>query len=595
MQIRRYFSPTRLWTVAFIASLVMLFIIGSISLRQIYALSHSQELVTKSHKIRIDLERLFSELKDAETAERGYLITKDFKYLEPSNYSHVRINKSLIALKDLTTGNARRQEQIEELNLLVNQRFRMLRDNVVAVNRFSTDSDFFRDLLVEERKVMHQTRILVDQIISEEEQILAIQEKKLDDENVLTPILSMLLVLFSVIIFLSAFLHINGNLRKVKKLNHSLLLMNEIFKDAERIGEISHWQLDLQNNLFWFSNNKYHLLGHAANRFEPTLANFLQLIHPGDRAKVRGSFQKAKNGLTYTVYYRIRRPDKKVRYIKTVNKLTHDSDGREILIGVDVDVTSQHRNTSKLERKNLELKSSNDELTAFNHIISHDLQEPLRKIQMFISRIDIDEFSKFSSNTQTYISRIQMSAQRAQKLISDLLVYSRMSKNDISPEMEDLNLLFRNAIENLELKIEVANATIRCENLPNVKVVASQMTQLFINLLSNSIKYRREDAVPKIEVTYSLVKSHQIREISVVPNKQYHAIQFSDNGIGFDLSYAHKIFEIFHRLHDNDKYSGTGIGLAICYKVAKNHQGYIYASACDKGATFTLLLPNKPI
>ncbi len=592
MKIGRYFTPTRLWTLAFIISLLVLFIIGSISLRQIYALSSSQQAVLNSYKIRIDLERVFSELKDAETAERGYIITKDFSYLEPSNYAHVRINKSLLALKDLSKDDQKKRQQIERLTLLVNQRFRMLRDNIIVVNRMSPSSQAFTELLQDEKNLMEQIRMLVDTIITDEAVILDIQEKNHGTDLFLTPLTAILLIVFSVSIFLYAFLHITQNLRKLKKLNHSLSLMNETFKDAERIGEISHWQFNLTDETFWFSDNKYKLLGCDRN-FEPTLENFLSMVHADDRTIVRSSFHTTPAVTSTTIYYRIVRADRKIRYIKTISKNSFDDDGREIAIGVDVDITLQHKNTVKLERKNLQLKNSNDELTAFNHIVSHDLQEPLRKIQMFISRIDVSEFSQLSTNAQTYIARVQSSAQRAQQLIEDLLVYSRLSKNEQASQVTDLNIMLDAVLLELSHDISAKNATITADKFPSLNVVPDHMSLLFSNIISNSLKYQRENIDPIISINYSIIDSNSLSHKAVPPNKQFHSFVFKDNGIGFDPTYANRIFELFHRLHENEKYSGTGIGLAICKKLAESQGGYIYATSSTSGAIFTLLLPIK--
>src|SRR5690606_33722416 len=161
-------------------------------------------------------------------------------------------------------------------------------------------------------------------------------------------------------------------------------------------------------------------------------------VHPADRRKVRLSLER-NNSEPHSIYYRHRRPDGKTSYIRSISKRGRDGEGNEVIIGVDADVTVQHKNTLKLERRNQQLKSSNAELSSFNHIVSHDLQEPLRKIQMFISRIDSADLTKLSDETNTYISRIRSSANRAQLLIDDLLIYSRLSKNDKKPELCDLN------------------------------------------------------------------------------------------------------------------------------------------------------------
>lgn len=592
MKIGKYLTPSGFWTAAFVACVFILFIIGTISIRQINALSESQDLVTKSHKIRIDLEHMFSELKDAETAQRGYIITKDPQYLEPSNYSHVRINKSLIGLKELTKDNPKRQQQIDKLTTLVNRRFQMLRDNLIAVNRISTNSDSFKEMMMQEKEVMEEIRSLVNNMIQREAYILEQQEKTHGDEIFFTPLTSLILVVFSVVVFLFTFLHINRNLKHVKKLNHSLKLMNETFVDAERIGDISHWQLDVDSRQFIFSDNKYKLIGYDVDSFVPTVERFLELVYPADRSKVMRSFERDATTNAHTVYFRIWRSDGKLRYIKSVSKLTHDGDGREIIIGIDADITAQHKNTLKLQRKNQMLKRSNDELTSFNHIVSHDLQEPLRKIQMFVSRIDEKEFLQFSENTQRYISRIQSSANRAQQLISDLLIYSRISRDESKVELTDLNSVLESVKADLSHKITDYNAMVVADHLPTVNIVENQVKQIFHNLLSNSLKYRKEDRAPEVVIKYKIIGGNDLAEFNIIETNLYHSITFSDNGIGFDTTYSTKIFNLFHRLHDNEKYSGTGVGLAICKKIAENHKGYILANSTDEGAIFTLLLPK---
>ncbi len=589
MSLGKLLKPSGFWAVAFVISIFILFFIGSISLRQIQALSASQDSVTRSHKVRIDLEHMFSELKDAETAQRGFIITRDEHYLEPYNYAHVRINKALIGIKSLTKNNPNRQKEIDRLTTLINERFRLMRDNLLASNRMAPESEAFKRKMLDEKKVMDEIRVLVDNIIKKEAIILDKQEKNHGDEISITPLTSLLLVVFSVIVFLFSFLRINHDLRQMKKLNRSLQLMNETFTDAERIGEISHWQFDPASRKFWFSDNKYRILG--MDVFEPTLERFLQIVHPSDRRKVRNSLEKLSRE-PHSIYYRIRRPDKKVRYIRSVSKLSLDSEGNEILIGVDADVTAQHKNTLKLERRNQQLKSSNDELSSFNHIVSHDLQEPLRKIQMFISRIDESELAKLSDSTRSYIARIHSSANRAQRLIDDLLIYSRLSRNDKKPELCDLNSILENAKIDLSQVIEESNAQIIADALPTIKVVCHQIQQLFLNLLSNSLKYSKEQVPPVIKISYGLSTGSRIAETKLPAAKQFHVLTFTDNGIGFDQSYSERIFVLFHRLHDKEQYSGTGMGLAICKKMVQNHSGYIFAMGDPgEGAVFKVILP----
>jgi signal transduction histidine kinase len=219
----------------------------------------------------------------------------------------------------------------------------------------------------------------------------------------------------------------------------------------------------------------------------------------------------------------------------------------------------------------------------------------MRKIQMFISRIDEKDLENVSETSRSYLFRIQSSANRAQKLIDDLLVYTRLNRNDKRPELTDLNELLNNAKVDMAQAIEEKQALIVSDKLPTIKVTPYQIEQLFVNLISNSIKYARENVRPEIGIIYSLVDASEIPDSKKPAGKKFHKIAFSDNGIGFEPEYKNRIFVLFNRLHDKEQYSGTGIGLAICKKMAESHGGYIFADGRPgQGATFTLYLPATP-
>ncbi|HEX8269733.1 MAG TPA: CHASE3 domain-containing protein [Flavobacterium sp.] len=592
MNIRDRFKPSIYLTVAFVVSLFLLFFIAGISFRQIKTLSASQDSVLGSLQIRVDLEKLFSELKDAETAHRDYLITKDDRYLEPFHYSQVKIKKSLLQIRELIGTEPNRQKDFDDLEAIIDLRFRGLRDNMSESRLMPTSSPEFQDKMWAGKRGMDGIRSQINKIIASENAILQKQEQQHIDEISFTPLTSVLLVIFSLSVFIFTYNRISRNLRELAKLNREWELVNDTFTYAERIGEICHWQYDTRTKELKFSDNKFSLLGFEPQSFVPTVENFLTSVHPHDRRKVRNIFLKELTDASYMMQYRIVRKDKKVRHIKSISKLTIDSDGNEIIIGVDCDITQQHRNIVKLEQKNLELKRSNEELLSFNHIVSHDLQEPLRKIQMFISRIDDGELAKLSEQARNYISRIHSSSNRAQKLIDDLLMYSRLNRSDKTPELTNLNIVLHNARADLSHIIDDKKAVIKSDPLPTINVIPYQIKQMFVNLISNSLKYAKADVPPEITILYNLADSRKTPELKKRIHRKYHQITISDNGIGFEQQYAERIFVLFHRLHDREKYSGTGIGLAICKKMAENHHGFIVAYGnLGEGATFKIFLP----
>jgi len=244
---------------------------------------------------------------------------------------------------------------------------------------------------------------------------------------------------------------------------------------------------------------------------------------------------------------------------------------------------------ASLEKKNQELKLKNQELESFGYIASHDLQEPVRKIQIWANKLE--ETEDISNNLRDALSRIQKACVKMQNLIKGILQYSQTDQEHLPQELTDLDLVLDEAIEGFSDTIEEKQIVITRDHLPQLSVVRIQFLQLFSNMISNAIRFSREDVPLKIKISCHLVKE---REDEKEEMKDYYQIIFSDNGIGFMQEYADKMFELFRRLESGPRYSGTGIGLAICKKIVMNHGGRIGARGIPgEGASFDILLPAE--
>ncbi|MCW3086204.1 MAG: hypothetical protein JWP12_3570 [Bacteroidetes bacterium] len=253
------------------------------------------------------------------------------------------------------------------------------------------------------------------------------------------------------------------------------------------------------------------------------------------------------------------------------------------------DITDRIYSEQELMKTNEELVKSNQRLEEFAYVASHDLQEPLRKIQTFAELVH----KKFDNREESekYFNKIVSSAQRMSSLIKDVLTYSRLSDTGILFKEIDLNQIVENVKLDFELLIAQKNAVVECDHLPVIKGIPLQMNQLFFNLMSNSLKFSKKE--PQIRISSKIISDVAAEKNAALnPALKYVRMIFKDNGIGFDQQYADQIFTIFQRLNDRQSYSGTGIGLALCKKIVENHGGSISASSKPgQGATFTIYLP----
>lgn len=245
--------------------------------------------------------------------------------------------------------------------------------------------------------------------------------------------------------------------------------------------------------------------------------------------------------------------------------------------------------TKELVLKNEALEFNNHELQQFSWVVSHDLNEPLRKIQVFMGIIK-DLYLPDDDKATYYIDRTIKSAGRMQTLITDLLEYSRLSSKVI-PQKTDLNIVIQEVISDFDYLIEQKKAVITVDELPVIDSISSQLRQVFQNLLGNSLKFSGKVETPHIHISSQFIKTKDF-DAAVDPEGQFCKITVTDNGIGFDEVYLDRIFVIFQSLNDRRTYEGTGIGLAISKKIIENHNGMITAkSQLGKGASFIMILP----
>lgn len=727
IKILNTFKSRLFLNVAFVISLASIFFTASITYKHIVDLNKSTKLVMKSYEVKLELEKLISVLKDAETGYSGYVLYNDESFLERFNNSRASVDKSFSRIKELTEDNNTQQKNLVELNKLIALRYFYL--DIYQINKNKTDKYFIKN----SQKTMDNIRKKIAEMSKLEDYLLQKREKYFNDTSFYTPFYALLIVIITIALITIAYIRINKDLNNLRKSNNRLLVINESQKLAEIIGKFGSWQLNLSKNVYQFSDNLYCLLGYEPQEFEANLERYLQSIHPEDLEMVQsqskdildkkvlpnytyriikkdgeirffhatgiliknnfdedvivGTTQDVTEQQEYTenikktnqelvdynkkltiydessrqaeilgkygswtynyetaqfsfsdnkfrllgfepqsfeptferklefvhpddkniiiagnksifeqkelppINFRIIKTDGKIRHFRTSATLYVDSRGAKNMIGTTQDITDDVMNNHILNQKNLELERSNKELIEFNYAASHDLQEPLRKIQTFISRISELEADNLSEKGKSYLDRIVNSSTRMRVLIDDLLQYSRTNKSDALFAEIDLNTVLEEVKSEFSETIEDNRATINAPKLPVIKGISYQIHQLFANLIGNSIKYKKPDEDPTITITYELVKTKE-DNILDESHSQFHKIVFKDNGIGFEQEHAEKIFLLFNRLHGKAEYPGTGVGLAICKKIISNHNGYIKAIGTpNEGARIIIYIP----
>ena len=402
-----------------------------------------------------------------------------------------------------------------------------------------------------------------------------------------------------------------------KRARESIQRSEEDFRALfEGVG-VGKGEADAATGRFLRVNRKFcEITGYSADelmRMTP-----LHLTHPEDKGRAIDGYAKLTRGEIdhYAVEERFVRKDESViwasltvtprrdaaltvtRYIVAAQDITARRRMEETLLeqtealrgwSEELEKRVEER-TAELETANAKLRISNRELQDFASVASHDLQEPLRKILAFGDRLEAKAAAALGEEGKDYLARMKSAAARMQALIGDLLAFSRVTTKAQPFEEVDLNAVAFEVLVDLDTRIHEARAVIRFDLLPTIEADATQMRQLFQNLIGNALKFRRPGVTPEIRV-YAEPAASVGKESD---GAHAYRIFVQDNGIGFDEKYLDRIFNVFQRLHGRGEYEGTGIGLAVCRKIAERHGGTITAfSRPGEGSKFITTLPVR--
>ncbi|HEY6839304.1 MAG TPA: ATP-binding protein [Geobacteraceae bacterium] len=378
--------------------------------------------------------------------------------------------------------------------------------------------------------------------------------------------------------------------RVVGRMEESLAEVIDALQKSERkyrslvnnIPDVT-WTADNKGNTLFLSPNLPRVYGFTPDEVcrDPSL--WFGRIHPEDLERVKDAFVSLfLEGGTFDVEYRIRRKDGEWIWLHDRAVGTYERGGELLADGLFTDVTEHKQVVEKLAEQSRELARSNAELEQFAYVASHDLQEPLRMVSSYMQLLSRRYKGKLDEDADEFIAYAVDGANRMQRLINDLLAYSRVGSKGKEPQPIDCNDVMRQALDNLQEAVREAAVEIVVSPLPTIMGDEVQLMQLFQNLIGNAIKFHGDDP-PRVEVGAEARGADWLFSVH-------------DNGIGIEAKNFERIFQIFQRLHDRSHYPGTGIGLAVCKKIVERHHGTIWLeSEPGKGTTFHFTIPAMKV
>jgi len=395
----------------------------------------------------------------------------------------------------------------------------------------------------------------------------------------------------------AAFLFVAQDITDALNNSEELKKTKELFRETERLQRYGIYTYDIENDILTWSDGMYNLCEvEKKEENEKFNAAFSKsFINTEDLEQVTADYENAiQNGTDYDNEFSITTKKQNNRILLNRAKLIKNETGKAVkIIGSMRDITKEKLFERELQKTIKDLDRSNKELEEFAYIASHDLQEPLRKITTFSSRLRAKFENELGSEGKTYIERMHAATDNMRMLIESLLDISKATRNAQPFVPTDLNEILKTVKDDLELQIEEDEVTITSSELPVIDAIPSLMKQLFNNIISNAIKFHSPLRETSIQISSREIDKKD-RELLLLPEIPFVEIAIKDNGIGFEQEHAEKVFQIFQRLHGKSEYPGSGIGLAICKKIVDKHNGIIWAkSDSGHGSSFFIILPQK--
>ncbi|MES2628665.1 MAG: ATP-binding protein [Bacteroidota bacterium] len=584
------------YKVIFYFTLVLIISFTFFSVSLLYQAQKDRFWAEHRRKMEIEITGITSSVYEMESVQRGYLLSRNQQVMEPFDEANKRAFLHIRSAYGLTMDV---WSQVEALNRLNSQ---VLERKILFTRLAAADSlkEPFRSaeiarLVYRGHEIMNQIRRTTTSMVAFEQKLYEERTKSIRTYEATSIGLVTTFGILTAIISVLGYIKLQSDNKHRDRAEQDRRRSADILKQSEMryrnlndssndaivitdaTGAIISWN-NMAQTIFGYSPPEAYSMSTTVIMPDVRVVNRVNDNEEVSRFETTGKTKKGKD-------------------IPLEISLSSWQIKNDVFTGVTIrDITEQRKTLEKLDNAIKELQRSNEDLEQFAYVASHDLQEPLRKIQTFSDRFMAKFHSQEGMPGQEYLIPMRNAAERMQTLIQDLLAFSRLTKDNTQQQNVNLNDIVGQVLDDLQLSIEDKKGLVTISDLPTLsKASKMQMHQLFLNLISNALKFSKTDVPARISVMCSITdtKKNTYHEVELNPKLSYYRIEISDNGIGFDNKYLEKIFTIFQRLHGRTEYAGTGIGLAVCKKICKNHKGFITARGeADKGATFILFFPK---
>jgi len=587
----------------FALALVMLATVAYITDRSMGGLEESAEWVSQRHDFLDQLSSFELHLMEVDSAARGYLLASDEQYLPAYDKSRRELVQDMLAIEaSVTHGQFERPETqdqevhyAQQLHLLLSQKTAILKAAIAARREQGLDGAAAMLSDGQDENVTKSLRTIIGALRS-------MEQSRLQTRSTLTAAIGdtsihvvLMAIFLSAVILALAMLNIRRDIAVRRRAEEALAEEHNLLRGVMDAMPEQVFVTNREGRFIIDNISHRNFLGvklardiegkTAADFFPPGVAGEMA----SDNRMIMESGQPVLNQEDLVV-----RRDGEVVWIATTKVPLNDVEGRCIgLVGVSSDISVRKEAEERLRLAAEQLRRSNLELQEFASVASHDLQEPLRKIQAFGDRLKVKCSPALGENGRDYLERMQDAARRMQILLHDLLTLSRITSKAQPFAKVDLHQVVEDVVSDLEVRIEQCGAQVEVGRLPVIDADAGQMRQLLQNLISNALKFHAPAVRPQVIISAKVLDNAESLAGSM-PGEELVQIMVRDNGIGFDERYLDRIFQVFQRLHSRSDYEGTGIGLAVCRKIADRHGGLISAKSSEgQGATFIVTLPVK--